>query len=511
MTAAPRLIREDDFVASIADALQYIAVYHPPSFIQALADSYAKEESLAARDAIAQILINSRMAAFGRRPICQDTGVVNVFVKIGMGARIESERPVADLVNEAVRQAYTHPDNPLRASLVRDPLFERINTRDNTPAVVHFEMVAGDSITVTVAAKGGGSENKAKFVNLAPAASVTDWVVQTVETLGAGWCPPGLLGIGVGGSADKAMSMAKEALLEPIDMPDLLRRGPASPLEKMRIEIYDKINALGIGAQGLGGLTTVIDVKIRSYPCHAASKPVGLIPQCAADRHITFSLDGTGPAVLTPPDLSLWPELTMGDQAGSARRVDLDHLTRDEVTTWRAGETLLLSGRLLTGRDAAHKRLVSMIERGAPLPVDLKDRAIYYVGPVAAVRDEVVGPAGPTTSTRMDAFTETVLAATGLLVMIGKAERGSAAIEAIKRHSAAYLIAIGGAAYLVSKAIKSARVLAFADLGMEAIHEFVVEDMPVTVAVDSRGASIHETGPSQWRRPVITRSGGAST
>jgi len=511
MTAAPRLIREDDFVASIADALQYIAVYHPPSFIQALADSYAKEESLAARDAIAQILTNSRMAAFGRRPICQDTGVVNVFVKIGMGARIESERPVADLVNEAVRQAYTHPDNPLRASLVRDPLFERINTRDNTPAVVHFEMVAGDSITVTVAAKGGGSENKAKFVNLAPAASVTDWVVQTVETLGAGWCPPGLLGIGVGGSADKAMSMAKEALLEPIDMPDLLRRGPASPLEKMRIEIYDKINALGIGAQGLGGLTTVIDVKIRSYPCHAASKPVGLIPQCAADRHITFSLDGTGPAVLTPPDLSLWPELTMGDQAGSARRVDLDHLTRDEVTTWRAGETLLLSGRLLTGRDAAHKRLVSMIERGAPLPVDLKDRAIYYVGPVAAVRDEVVGPAGPTTSTRMDAFTETVLAATGLLVMIGKAERGSAAIEAIKRHSAAYLIAIGGAAYLVSKAIKSARVLAFADLGMEAIHEFVVEDMPVTVAVDSRGASIHETGPSQWRRPVITRSGGAST
>jgi len=505
MTAAPRLIREDDFVASIADALQYIAVYHPPSFIQALADSYAKEESLAARDAIAQILINSRMAAFGRRPICQDTGVVNVFVKIGMGARIESERPVADLVNEAVRQAYTHPDNPLRASLVRDPLFERINTRDNTPAVVHFEMVAGDSITVTVAAKGGGSENKAKFVNLAPAASVTDWVVQTVETLGAGWCPPGLLGIGVGGSADKAMSMAKEALLEPIDMPDLLRRGPASPLEKMRIEIYDKINALGIGAQGLGGLTTVIDVKIRSYPCHAASKPVGLIPQCAADRHITFSLDGTGPAVLTPPDLSLWPELTMGDQAGSARRVDLDHLTRDEVTTWRAGETLLLSGRLLTGRDAAHKRLVSMIERGAPLPVDLKDRAIYYVGPVAAVRDEVVGPAGPTTSTRMDAL------ATGLLVMIGKAERGSAAIEAIKRHSAAYLIAIGGAAYLVSKAIKSARVLAFADLGMEAIHEFVVEDMPVTVAVDSRGASIHETGPSQWRRPVITRSGGAST
>jgi fumarate hydratase, class I len=482
VTAAPRLIREDDFVASIADALQYIAVYHPPSFIRALAESYAREESPASRDAMAQILINSRMAAFGRRPICQDTGVVNVFVKIGMGARIDSERPVADLVDEAVRQAYTHPDNPLRASIVRDPIIGRINTRDNTPAVVHFDMVAGDEVTVTVAAKGGGSENKAKFVNLPPAGSVTDWVVQTVETLGAGWCPPGLLGIGVGGSAEKAMCMAKEALMEPIDMADLLRRGPSSPLEEMRIEIYDKINALGIGAQGLGGLTTVLDVKIRSFPCHAASKPIGLIPQCAADRHITFSLDGSGPVALTPPDLS-------------------------EVATWRAGETLLLSGRLLTGRDAAHKRLVFMIAEGERLPVDLRDRAIYYVGPVAAVRDEVVGPAGPTTSTRMDAFTETVLAATGLLVMIGKAERGPAAVEAIERHGAAYLIAVGGAAYLVSKAVRSARVLAFADLGMEAIHEFVVENMPVTVAVDSSGASIHETGPSQWRRPVMTRSG----
>jgi fumarate hydratase class I len=505
MTTSACLIREDDFVASIADALQYIAVYHPPSFVRALAETYAREESPAARDAIAQILINSRMAAFGRRPICQDTGVVNVFVKIGMGARIDSERPVTDLVNEAVRQAYTNPDNPLRASIVRDPLFGRANTGDNTPAVVHIDLVAGDKVAVTVAAKGGGSENKAKFVNLAPAASVTDWVVQTVETLGAGWCPPGLLGIGVGGSAEKAMSMAKEALLEPIDMSDLLRRGPASPLEEMRIEIYDRISALGIGAQGLGGLTTVVDVKIRSYPCHAASKPVGLIPQCAADRHVTFSLDGSGPAGLTPPDLSLWPELSMSAQA-SARRVDLDHLTREEVSTWRAGEPLLLSGRMLTGRDAAHKRLASMIQRGEPLPVDLKDRAIYYVGPVAAVRDEVVGPAGPTTSARMDGFTETVLAATGLLVMIGKAERGPAAIEAIKRHGAAYLIAVGGAAYLVSKAFKSARVLAFADLGMEAIHEFVVEGMPVTVAVDSAGASIHETGPSQWRRPVVTRS-----
>jgi fumarate hydratase, class I len=511
VTTAPRLIREDDFVASIAEALQYIAVYHPPSFIRALAGSYAREESAAARDAMAQILINSRMAAFGRRPICQDTGVVNVFVKIGMGARIDSERPVAELVNEAVRQAYTHPDNPLRASIVRDPIIGRINTRDNTPAVVHFDMVAGNEVTVTVAAKGGGSENKAKFVNLPPAGSVTDWVVQTVETLGAGWCPPGLLGIGVGGSAEKAMSMAKEALMEPIDMTDLLRRGPSSPLEEIRIEIYDKINALGIGAQGLGGLTTVLDVKIRSFPCHAASKPVGLIPQCVADRHVAFSLDGSGPVVLTPPDLSLWPDLSMGEQAASARRVDLDCLTREQVGTWRAGETLLLSGRLLTGRDAAHARLVSMIAGGERLPVDLRDRAIYYVGPVTAVRDEVVGPAGPTTSTRMDAFTETVLAATGLLVMIGKAERGPAAVEAIKRHGAAYLIAVGGAAYLVSKAVRSARVLAFADLGMEAIHEFVVENMPVTVAVDSSGASIHETGPSQWRRPVFTRSGAASS
>ncbi len=510
MTLAPRLIREDDFIASIADALQYIAVYHPPSFIKALAESYEREESPAARDAIGQILINSRMAAYGRRPICQDTGMVNVFVKIGMGARIESRRAVADLVNVAVRQAYTDPDNPLRASILRDPLFARTNTGDNTPAVVHHDMVAGDAVTVTVAAKGGGSENKAKFVNLAPAASVADWVVETVETLGAGWCPPGLLGIGVGGSAEKSMVMAKEALLEPIDMSDLLRRGPSSPLEEMRVEIYDRINALGIGAQGLGGLTTVVDVKVRSFPCHAASKPVGLIPQCAADRHVTFSLDGTGPAALIPPDLSLWPELSMGAQAEGARRVDLDRLTRADVARWRAGETLLLSGRMLTGRDAAHQRLAAMIAKGEALPVDLRDRAIYYVGPVDAVRDEVVGPAGPTTSTRMDGFTETVLAATGLLVMIGKAERGPGTIEAIKRHGAAYLIAVGGAAYLVSKAVKAARVLAFADLGMEAIHEFVVEDMPVTVAVDTTGASIHQTGPSHWRRPVVSRSPAAA-
>jgi fumarate hydratase, class I len=500
------VISEHDFVASIADALQYVAVYHPPSFVRALAESYMVEDSPAARDAIAQILINSKMAAYGRRPICQDTGTVNVFVKIGMGARIDSTRPLSELVNDAVRRAYTNPDNPLRASIIRDPLFDRTNTRDNTPAVVHVDMIAGDRATVTVAAKGGGSENKAKFANLDPAASVADWVVQTTETLGAGWCPPGLLGIGVGGSAEKAMCMAKEALLEPIDMSELLRRGPSSKLDEMRIEIYDRVNALGVGAQGLGGLTTVVDVKIRSFPCHAASKPVGLIPQCAADRHVTFTLDGSGPAQLTPPDLSLWPDLSMGDQAKATRRVNLDALTRADVATWRAGEALLLSGRMLTGRDAAHQRLVSMIETGEPLPVDLRDRAIYYVGPVGAAPGEVVGPAGPTTSTRMDGFTDAVLSATGLLVMIGKAERGPAAIDAIRRHGAAYLIAVGGAAYLVSKAIKSARVLAFADLGMEAIHEFVVEDMPVTVAVDASGESIHHTGPSRWRRPPITRS-----
>ena len=392
----------------------------------------------------------------------------------------------------------------MRASIVRDPLFGRQNTGDNTPAVIHYEVVAGDRLTITVAAKGGGSENKAKFANLAPAANVADWVVETVETLGAGWCPPGLLGIGVGGTAEKAMLMAKESLLEPIDMAELIRRGPASPLEETRLDIYHRVNALGIGAQGLGGLTTVVDVKLRSHPCHAASKPVGLIPQCAADRHLSFSLDGSGPALLTPPDLALWPDLDLGREVETARRVDLDRLTRQEVATWKAGEALLLSGRMLTGRDAAHKRLADMIRRGEPLPVDLKDRAIYYVGPVDAVRDEVVGPAGPTTSTRMDGFTDLVLDATGLLVMIGKAERGPAAIESIQRHGAAYLIAVGGAAYLVSKAVKAARVLAFEDLGMEAIHEFTVEDMPVTVAVDTTGTSIHRTGPSQWRRPPIT-------
>ena len=498
-------IGEDDIITSVADALQYIAVYHPPSFVKALAEAYRREESPAARDAIGQILINSRMSAFGRRPICQDTGTVNAFVKIGMGARIATARPLQDLVDEGVRRAYGDPDNPLRASIVRDPLGDRRNTGDNTPAVVHVEMVAGEAVTVTVAAKGGGSENKARYTNLAPAASVADWVVSTVETLGAGWCPPGLLGIGVGGSVEKSMVMAKEVLLEKIDMPDLIRRGPSSKLEELRLEIYDRVNALGIGAQGLGGLTTVVDVKVRAFPCHAASKPVGLIPQCAADRYVTFTLDGSGPARFAPPDLSLWPVIASDPLAKSVRRIDLDRLTREEVATWRAGETLLLCGRMLTGRDAAHKRMADLIARGEPLPVDLKDRAIYYVGPVEAVRDEAVGPAGPTTSARMDGFTDALLDRTGLLVMIGKAERGAETVASIARHGAAYLIAVGGAAYLVSKAIKSARVLAFADLGMEAIHEFVVEDMPVTVAVDTLGTSIHRVGPSRWKRPAVTR------
>ena len=498
-------IAEADFVTSIAEALQFISAYHPPSFVQALAESYTREDSPAARDAIGQILVNSRMAAFGRRPICQDTGTVNAFVKVGMAARIASDRPLAELVDEGVRLAYSDPDNPLRASMVRDPLGDRRNTGDNTPAVVHVELVAGDAVTVTVAAKGGGSENKARFTNLAPAASVADWVVATVETLGAGWCPPGLLGVGVGGSAEKSMLLAKEALLEKIDMPELIRRGPVSKLEELRLEIYDRVNALGIGAQGLGGLTTVVDVKVRSFPCHAASKPVGLIPQCAADRYVTFTLDGSGPAHFRPPDPSLWPDIADDSGGAPSRRVDLDRLTRAEVATWRAGETLLLSGRMLTGRDAAHKRMVDLLARGEPLPVELRDRAIYYVGPVRAVRDEAVGPAGPTTSTRMDEFTATLLERTGLLVMVGKAERGPDTIAAIARHGAAYLIAVGGAAYLVAKAVRSARVLAFADLGMEAIHEFVVDDMPVTVAVDSRGTSIHRAGPSRWRRPPIVR------
>ena len=493
-------IREDDFVRSIADALQFISYYHPADYIRHLSKAYDIEESPAAKDAIAQILVNSRMAALGKRPICQDTGMASAFIKVGMNVKFDTQRSLADLVNEGVKRAYTFEANPLRASIVFDPLFLRRNTGDNSPAVVHVELVPGDTVEVALCAKGGGSENKARFVTLNPSDSVVDWVLETVPKLGAGWCPPGMIGLGIGGSCEKAMLLAKEALLEPIDMSDLQARGPATPDEEMRLELYEKINALGIGAQGLGGLTTVVDVKIKTFPTHAASMPVGLVPQCAANRHIHFVLDGTGPAVLDPPDLQDWPEIVLDRTAHVARKVDLDRLDRDEVASWRPGDTLLLSGRLLTGRDAAHKRMADMLRRGEALPVDFRNRVIYYVGPVDAVGEEAVGPAGPTTSTRMDKFTEMMLAETGLLAMVGKAERGPAAIEAIRKHRAAYLVAVGGAAYLVAKAIKSSRVLAFEDLGMEAIHEFVVEDMPVTVAVDATGASIHEIGPSLWRR-----------
>jgi fumarate hydratase, class I len=492
------LIREDDLIESIADALQYVSHYHPADYIENLAAAYAREESPAARNAIAQILLNSRMAALGRRPMCQDTGTAQIFMRVGMGVRIASQRSLQAICDEAVRLAWRREGNPLRASIVSDPIFERRNTGDNAPAMLSVELVPGERIDIHVAAKGGGSENKARFAALDPADDIADWVVGQVETMGAGWCPPGLIGLGVGGSPEKAMALAKRALLEPIDMPALIARGPATKLEELRIALHERINALGIGAQGLGGLTTVLDVKILTFPTHAASKPIGLVPQCAADRHAHLTLDGSGPVRLAPPGLSLWPEDVAATAGG--RRVDLDRLDRAEVASWRAGETLLLSGRLLTGRDAAHARIERMVAAGEPLPVDLRDRAIYYVGPVDAVDGEAVGPAGPTTSTRMDRYSELMMGRLGLTVMIGKAERGPETIAAIARHGCAYLIAVGGAAYLVSKAIKRARVIAFADLGMEAIHEFTVEDMPVTVAVDAEGRSIHALGPSLWRR-----------
>ncbi len=494
-------IKQEDFIQSIADALQYISYYHPKDYIDHLARAYERERSPAAKDAIAQNLTNSRMCAEGRRPICQDTGIVNVFLKIGMDVRWATKLAVADMVNEGVRRAYQHPDNKLRASILADPLFTRVNTRDNTPAVIHMELVPGNTVDVNVAAKGGGSENKSKFVMLNPSDSLVDWVLKTVPTMGAGWCPPGMLGIGVGGTAEKAMLMAKEVLMEPIDMHELLERGPQGKLEELRIELYEKVNALGIGAQGLGGLSTVLDVKIAQFPTHAASQPVAMIPNCAATRHIHFVLDGSGPAELEPPSLDDWPQVTWAP-SGQARRVDLDRLTREEVMSWKAGETLLLSGKLLTGRDAAHKRTLDLHEKGERHPVAFTNRVIYYVGPVDPVRGEVVGPAGPTTATRMDKFTDHMLGKAGLLAMIGKGERGPAAVESIRKHKAASLIAVGGAAYLVAKAIRKSRVLAFDDLGMEAIYEFEVKDMPVTVAVDSSGRSVHQTGPAEWSQRI---------
>ncbi len=494
-------IHEDHLIQSIADALQYISYYHPKDYIQSLGRAYDREQSPAAKDAIAQILTNSRMCAEGHRPICQDTGIVNVYLKIGMQVQWAGKRSVEDMVNEGVRRAYNHPDNKLRASVLADPLFTRKNTRDNTPAVIHYEVVPGNTLEVTVAAKGGGSEAKSKFAMLNPSDSVVDWVLKTVPTMGAGWCPPGMLGIGVGGTAEKAMMMAKESLMQPIDMAELKARGPANQEEELRIELYDKVNALGIGAQGLGGLSTVLDVKILSYPTHAANKPIAMIPNCAATRHAHFVLDGSGPAELEAPKLADWPQVTWSASTQS-KRVNLDTLTPAEVAAWKPGDRLLLSGKLLTGRDAAHKRIQDMLAKGEKLPVDFTNRVIYYVGPVDPVRNEVVGPAGPTTATRMDKFTETMLAQTGLISMVGKAERGPVAIEAIRKHKAAYLMAVGGAAYLVSKAIRKSRVVGFADLGMEAIYEFEVEDMPVTVAVDSTGESVHNTGPAQWESKI---------
>jgi fumarate hydratase class I len=497
-------IRRADLVDSIAAALQYISYYHPADYIRHLARAYEREQNPAAKDAIAQILTNSRMCAEGRRPICQDTGIVNVFLKVGMDVTWEGfgDGSLADAVNAGVRKAYLDPDNVLRASVLEDPLFSRRNTRDNTPAVIHTEIVPGREVEVTVAAKGGGSENKSKFVMMNPSDDLVDWVLKTVPTMGAGWCPPGMLGIGVGGTAEKAMLLAKEALMDDIDMYELLARGPQNKLEELRIELYEKVNALGIGAQGLGGLTTVLDVKIRTWPTHAASKPVAMIPNCAATRHAHFVLDGSGPSYLEPPSLDLWPDVNWAPDYNTARSVNLDTLTAEEVKSWKPGQTLLLNGRMLTGRDAAHKRIQELLTRGESLPVDFRNRVIYYVGPVDPVRDEVVGPAGPTTATRMDKFTEIMLAHTGLLAMIGKAERGPVAIEAIRKHKSAYLMAVGGAAYLVAKAIKAAKVVGFADLGMEAIYEFEVRDMPVTVAVDSSGASVHQSGPREWQARI---------
>ncbi|UOA10407.1 fumarate hydratase [Methylobacter sp. S3L5C] len=506
------LIRQDDFIQSIADSLQFISYYHPLDFIQALNDAYQKEQNPAAKDAMAQILINSRMCAEGHRPICQDTGIVTVFLKIGMDVQWSADISVTDMVNEGVRRAYLHPDNILRASILKDPAGKRINTGDNTPAVVHMELVTGNTVDVEIAAKGGGSEAKAKFIMLNPSDSIVDWVLKTVPTMGAGWCPPGILGIGIGGTAEKAMILAKQACMGSIDIQELIARGASNALEELRLELYDKVNALGIGAQGLGGLTTVLDVKIKDYPTHAANKPVAIIPNCAATRHVHFVLDGSGPAEFKPPHLEDWPNITR-DAGVNARRVDLDTVTPAEVATWKPGETLLLNGTMLTGRDAAHKRMVDLLERGESLPesVDFTNKFIYYVGPVDPVRDEVVGPAGPTTATRMDKFTETMLAKTGLLGMIGKAERGPEGIAAIKKHQAVYLMAVGGAAYLVSKAIRHSRIVAFEDLGMEAIHEFIVDDMPVTVAVDTQGISIHEIAPKIWQNkigkiPVVVES-----
>lgn len=496
-------IRQEDFIQSIADAFQFISYYHPLDFIQALGEAYNREESPAAKDAIAQILTNSRMAAEGHRPMCQDTGIGVVFLKVGMNLRWDASLSVQEMVNEGVRRAYNDPSNTLRASVLLDPAGSRRNSKDNTPAVIHYEIVEGDGLEVICAAKGGGSENKSKMVMLNPSDSIVDWILETIPTLGAGWCPPGILGVGIGGTPEKAMLLAKESLMEPVNIHELKAKAASGAsltrIEELRLELMEKINALGIGAQGLGGLTTVLDVKIMDFPTHAASLPVAIIPNCASTRHVHFHLDGSGPAKLEEPKLEDWPDITWTADTDVATRVDLNTLTKEEVASWKPGQTLLLNGKMLTGRDAAHKRIQDILAKGEKLPVDFTNRVIYYVGPVDPVRDEAVGPAGPTTATRMDKFTRMMLEQTGLISMIGKSERGPAAIEAIKDNKSAYLMAVGGAAYLVSKAIKSAKVVGFADLGMEAIYEFDVQDMPVTVAVDSQGTSVHNTGPKEWQ------------
>ena len=499
------VIRQDDVIQSVADALQYISYYYPKDFIDAMAAAYEREENPAAKDAIAQILINSRMCATGHRPICQDTGIVTVFVHVGMNVTWDAELSLDDMINEGVRRAYQLPDNVLRASVLADPDGKRQNTKDNTPAIIHHKIVPGDKVDIHVAAKGGGSEAKSKFAMLNPSDSVVDWVMEQLPKMGAGWCPPGMLGIGIGGTAEKAMEIAKEALLDPIDIQELQARGASNRAEELRLELFDKVNKSGIGAQGLGGLTTVLDIKVKDYPTHAANKPVAIIPNCAATRHAHFTLDGSGPVALPAPKLEDWPEITR-EAGDNVKRVNLDTVTPEEVKTWQPGDTLLLNGKLLTGRDAAHKRMVDMIAKGEPLPVDMKGRFIYYVGPVDPVGNEVVGPAGPTTATRMDKFTRTMLEETGLLGMVGKAERGQAAIEAIRDNQAVYLMAVGGSAYLVAQAIKKSRVVGFEDLGMEAIYEFEVEDMPVTVAVDSQGTSVHQTGPAKWKEIIAEKA-----
>ncbi|MBK9445523.1 MAG: fumarate hydratase [Betaproteobacteria bacterium] len=499
-------IRQEDFIQSIADAFQYISCYHPLDYIQALGKAYEREQSPAAKDAIAQILTNSRMCAEGKRPICQDTGIAVVFLKVGQNLKWDAKMSVQDMVNEGVRRAYGNPDNKLRASVLLDPAGKRQNSKDNTPAVIHYEIVDGDHLEVICAAKGGGSENKSKFYALNPSDSIVDWVLKTIPTMGAGWCPPGILGIGIGGTPEKAMLLAKESLMAPVDIHELQEKAASGAtltrVEELRLELMEKVNALGIGAQGLGGLTTVLDVKIMDYPTHAASLPVAMIPNCAATRHVHFHLDGSGPAKLEPPKLEDWPDVTWKADTNIATRVDLNTLTKEQVASWKPGQVLLLNGKMLTGRDAAHKRISDMLAKGEKLPVDFTNRVIYYVGPVDPVRDEVVGPAGPTTATRMDKFTRMMLEQTGLISMVGKAERGPAAIEAIKDNKSAYLMAVGGAAYLVAKAIKAAKVVGFADLGMEAIYEFDVQDMPVTVAVDSSGISVHNTGPKEWQAKI---------